>query len=301
MRRALESFLHHRSSTQLETQASATMTELLGALDNANLAHLEERLQIYNRFGECKFGFMAALRQWPENERARAGLSRSVEAMVEAELNHGDTQAATTLLADIKDVDPALIERVDKAREHEHRTQEELEAHARVGRSLAPGLGARSRMLAVFVTGGVFTLKPLLFPTHTQATYLLSSIIAVLLFSGLLLAVRQAVLESRFNRGIALGILLMLMLLVVIHGIGYARGHSVAFTATHQQIAFACTAGVLAATVDWRLVPVALSYLAGYVFVAIDPELRNVVAAANHGFGTLWVVLIWNRDLARHR
>jgi hypothetical protein len=72
-------------------------------------------MEIYAQFNQCRFGFRQALEAWPENERASAGLRRSIETMISYELAHGAPRAAQTLLAELQAPAPLLVDRVSSA------------------------------------------------------------------------------------------------------------------------------------------------------------------------------------------
>ena len=72
-REALGGFLRHRGSVQLARAADERLQTLLATLQSTARDH------VYPLLSECRFGFTQALREWPENEAARRGLSRCLE------------------------------------------------------------------------------------------------------------------------------------------------------------------------------------------------------------------------------
>src|SRR5690606_9256086 len=70
LRTAIEGFLGHRGAVQLAVDAEQSLRALESALERGDA----DRADIDRRFAECRFGFRAALRAWPENERAKLGL-----------------------------------------------------------------------------------------------------------------------------------------------------------------------------------------------------------------------------------
>jgi serine/threonine-protein kinase len=112
LRRALEAYLVHRASNDLVSHAAATL-----ALLDAPLASGTDLEKMRVRFVECRFGFQGALAQWPKNAAARAGLRRAIERMFELELEHGNIEAAETLLKEAETLGAPYVlrERLDAA------------------------------------------------------------------------------------------------------------------------------------------------------------------------------------------
>ncbi len=96
---AIEGYLQHRESRRLEHRALQSYAALCKALARDRS---EGRARaICHAFGECQFGFRAALVAWPGNKSARAGLDRALLATIEYELDEGHVIAAAALLGEV--------------------------------------------------------------------------------------------------------------------------------------------------------------------------------------------------------
>ncbi|MGM0559381.1 MAG: protein kinase domain-containing protein [Myxococcota bacterium] len=120
----LRDFLKFQTSWRLAEVAHSKLTRLEEKLDADGAA---ERNRLYPMFGACRFGFQHALEIRPDNERARAGLQRALEAMIDWELRLGEATAAEILLNSLPEPNPELAERVARAIEmREQRKRESL-------------------------------------------------------------------------------------------------------------------------------------------------------------------------------
>jgi hypothetical protein len=117
-RSAVVAFLEHRSSAALAEDAMLILGRLRvtvarerlrqEAFDNVR-AQVDAALQreVMREFVECRFGFSRALKEWPANERARAGLVEALLLMAEHQLSRGDSTAASATLREVEAPTPA--------------------------------------------------------------------------------------------------------------------------------------------------------------------------------------------------
>ncbi|MCK6552714.1 serine/threonine protein kinase, partial [Myxococcota bacterium] len=89
-RRALEDFLSHETARALAAEATSRLAELERLLGDAERAAPRDpadaairapdvpEVALYEVFGGCRFGFMQALRAWPDSPGARPGLERAL-------------------------------------------------------------------------------------------------------------------------------------------------------------------------------------------------------------------------------
>lgn len=138
-RRALAEVRRHRVSIALAREG----TRLLGSLDGIGPDALDRALT------EARFAFVQALRDWPENEDAKAGLSRCLRRAIEHELGRENAGAARALFAELKDADPALAGRIDALEKLLERRRAEAERLKRLEADQDLGVGGRARNVAV--------------------------------------------------------------------------------------------------------------------------------------------------------
>jgi eukaryotic-like serine/threonine-protein kinase len=150
-RESVLAFLRHRSSRRTAQQAARRADRLEG------MVHDEDALAADHAelVAEARFGFQQALREHPDSEEARDGLTRLVRANVAYYLARDDPRAAAQALDDLPEPDDALRQRVerelaqlaesDAAREREIA---ELRERARQGVLLStPGVARRAAIL----------------------------------------------------------------------------------------------------------------------------------------------------------
>lgn len=108
LRRRVERFLEHRGSSELAGAAEADLRLLEAAYSQG-----APESEVGELRARVRFGFGQALAAWPGNERARGGLQRCLELTIERELRAGRHALAATLVAELPDARPELVERVE--------------------------------------------------------------------------------------------------------------------------------------------------------------------------------------------
>ncbi len=157
-RRAVEQYARHRGSRKLAHDAKQSLTLLLHTLEHEPKGE-ERTLAVFNRLGECRFGYRAALAAWPENEAARKGLDRALLAVVEHELADGDPNAASALLREVASPPPELAARIEAAIKKRADDDERLR---KLEGDHDPTIGSRTRTGIGAAFGVLWTLSPLL-------------------------------------------------------------------------------------------------------------------------------------------
>ncbi len=150
LRQAVADYVRHRGSVALASAASERLAEF-----RAQLASTTTERDAPARIGrlgtECRFGFVQALRDWPDNAAAREGLGECLELMAENELAQDNPVSARSLLTELPSPRPDLEARVSSA-EAAHRLRHERAAEAeRMEREFDLSTAAGPR--AAFVTG----------------------------------------------------------------------------------------------------------------------------------------------------
>src|SRR5262249_14195284 len=110
-RGAVAEYLRHRGSIALCDAAAAQLAEVRAALSALAGGGADSR-RVHRVMGECRFGFMQALRAWKDNAAARAGLSECLGAMIEHELSQQDREGAAALIAELPEPRPDLEQRL---------------------------------------------------------------------------------------------------------------------------------------------------------------------------------------------
>jgi serine/threonine-protein kinase len=290
---ALRDFLQHRGSTQIAAEADAELTALL---DELARPEGEERQGLYRRYGQCRFGYLQALRAWPENPDARRGLSRAAEAMIGFELRHGRPDAAASLLAEFDAPPPELAARVDEARRSE-------EEERRRGRELDPSIARPFRAWAGVVMAGLWTIGPLIAdwlqghggfdPSHTAALAATGFTLVVVL--SVAWWARRAVAQTAVNRWARNAVLFAVTTQLLVHVGAVLLGWSVRSTISYDFLIWFCMSTMLAVTLERRFLVASAGYLAAFFTVGTMPEHALKMMAVANGTLTLAAALAWPR------
>jgi len=148
-RRALVDYKQHRRASELTRQAETRQDDLYEALDGEE----PDEAEVYEIFGECRFGYDEALEVDPEYDPARDGLQTVMERMVEWELDQGGIKAASLLLSELPESRPHLEERLERLREREADREQQFEQLKEFEREQDIELGRKARSLFCLALG----------------------------------------------------------------------------------------------------------------------------------------------------
>lgn len=118
LRAAIGEFVVHRDALQIANRADALLDRVASGASEDPRAEL----------ADARASFRNALALWPQSDRARDGLDRTLDALCELELEDGNPSAAAAWAAQRSRPSPALDARI--AREHEAREREARELAA---------------------------------------------------------------------------------------------------------------------------------------------------------------------------
>jgi serine/threonine-protein kinase len=145
-RDALAGYLRHRGSVQLASAAEERLLTLLATMQSTTPD------RVYPLLSECRFGFQQALREWPENEVARLGLGRCLQATASFELSRGRLDAARALVAELTEVPEALAKELAAAEKEEAAKAKERARLENLRRQHDVRLYQRERVLVYAIT-----------------------------------------------------------------------------------------------------------------------------------------------------
>jgi hypothetical protein len=164
VRGALEAFLEHQGSRELEQQAESRASELLTLLKGT-----ADPLRVSRLFSECRFGFQQSLRVWPENAHAKAALARITAEMVRFELKQGSVRSAQALLSELMEPPADVVAALAQAEAAEAEKAREVERLHQFALSVDPLTGSRVRMLLATALGSLWAISPLLMGRYHAA------------------------------------------------------------------------------------------------------------------------------------
>ncbi len=289
-REALGGFLRHRGSVQLAAAATERLADLERMLKSAPSD------ASYRLLSECRFGFTQALREWPDNEQARRGLSRCIEVTAEAELQRGNLAAARALLGELESVPSALHARLSALERAQSDDKQRL-AHLR--NEMDPKVAERQRV-AVFISTLIAILivvaLPLVFPSLPQrlGTWYLAELMGIVLavFGVAVFIGRRSILSTRLNRRLVgmvgaagVGVLVERVVCALL-------GMSARDTVINNfvLVMMVCITGGL--TVHWGFYWSAAALLAGLVAAALVGWEAQIFAVATMG-ALIFAILSW--------
>jgi hypothetical protein len=300
LRLAIGGFLEHRGSIRLANEAEERLEKLLEARSLEAADESERRLTLYHLFGECRFGFLEALRTWRENEAARAGLSRAIEAMIEFELSANDGRAASILLAELPAPSEELRTRVAKAVEAANLEKERAQ---KLSAEHDETIGRRTRAFVGMIMGSLWTLGPLLWAYLTPRWEFARShwmaidfaLITGVIGQGLYWWARDSLSKTLINRRLVWTVRITLWLQVVLYVGAYLAGISSAHTHVMLVFLWAVVTSATANSVDRRLTPAAIVSVIAFLVAASFPDtLFWMMALSNFGL-LVNIAVVWTR------
>lgn len=277
MRRAVSDYLQHQSSGALAAKAAErarALAELLDRPRDDTTAAVADQLST-----EARFGFREALRAWPDNPRARAGLQRVLELSCGFAIERGAHAQALALLDALPDPHPGLARRVERlgqnldAQGERVRDLEELEH----GVDLAVHKGSRawgSIVLGLVIVGSVGALTAARVAGVHEPGYPDAMVVVTLtaIANGYVQRTRADTndINLRIHRLLesslisAVGQLAVCWILVI----DFTQGLALTMAS------FTVTAMIATVTISWLIAPAALTLLATAVALMLWPTLR---------------------------
>lgn len=302
-RQAIDTFLLHRSSQQLSDEAGVRLGLLQERMERAQEEDDESApFEISRLFGESRFGFEQALRKWPENAQAQAGLQESLEAMAVWEITQGHQQAAAVLLAELERANPDLEERLEELAAKQAETAEQLEELKRIQRELDPQLGVGQRSYLALLLALIWGLYPIIALVLESYKYHRmgygSHIMCALLFIGEVVcgAViwRRTLLQNRINRQImsmalmtGIGLLLLWLAAVALR-LAIPQGMLL------TNLVFFMVSSMTAITVDRRLLGAATIHLLALFAGMFWMKYVFWISALGNTLSFTLTALFWN-------
>jgi eukaryotic-like serine/threonine-protein kinase len=292
MRDALTDFLRHRGSVELGEEASRRLDEL----DAAVAAGCDE--EAHRLSAECRFGFQQALRAWPENAAARAGMTAYLERAFALEVARRNHAAAGALLAEMPErraVLEAQLEALGRELEAEARAQADLTRLRHEGSfaiSLRQRVVVQFGLVASLAVAGVLVLAlegrgVALFTLRNVAC---AQAVVIVVFLAALALGRRRLLANRVGRQYAVVITADMAACLAATIIGLAAGIPVATVTALCFVMCALTCVFAAVVFAQRFIELALALVAGAIGCVVFPDqvaLVHIGVAVMSGLVTL--------------
>ncbi len=288
-REAVARFLRHRHSRTVARQARQRL-ETLRETIAASQDQAGNAVRVHDLFGQCRFGFHEALREWADNPEARQGLQEAIECVARFEIDQGNPHAAEVLVGQLPQPNSSLQKKLDGLKQKVQKEREAVAALRKLGRNLDLTAGSRFRrhlfsgillFWAVVALGAGFlrrTLSILITPAH----YLFAMALLLAVTLAVLWWQREVLLQNAVNRA------MMVLFLLVVVGffpqamVGVRWGLPFDKVVALALAVLALGASMVAATINWRIWVMALSYwVAMGCAVAWPAWSLETVAGAN--------------------
>ncbi len=290
-REALSGFLRHRGSVRLARAAEERLQTLLATLQSTS------KENVYPLLSECRFGFTQALREWPENAAAKAGLTRCIEAMAQYEISQGNLAAVRSLLSELTHPPAELVAAADELEKSAAESKRRHERLEHLSQEMDPKVASRQRAL-VFVTTVLATgFSALIPPSEFErfGTWNLTvrmcfpiGILAIAVFLG-----RRSILSTRLNRRL-IGMVAVAGLMVLVQRVlAGAMGFSNRETLLHNFVmvlAVSITGGI---TLHWGFFWSAGAMVLGLTTAILIPGYESPLFNLSTAGALIFSVLSW--------
>ncbi|MCA9577125.1 MAG: protein kinase [Polyangiales bacterium] len=317
-RSAVAAFLEHRTSAALADDAKLTLSRLRVSVARDRLrqetfenarAPVDAAMQreVMREFVECRFGFSRALKEWPDNERARAGLVEALLLMAEHQLSRGDATAASATLREVETSDPderALIEALEQKVAQRLERQARLE---RIGYDQDPKYGRRDRalfvlivsfVLGVFPVGGFIGLRMGWYEYATWHSFAFTGgLAATLIIGGALF--RRRMMPNRAGRRFVVAMVVLCLLTLLNRVVALTLGHTEFRDVALDVFLFGTGAAMVGTLTDRRFLALAVAFTTCGLLIAMFPAYGMLLIGLAAWLGPGWTAWSWLRSAAR--
>ncbi|MDI1434550.1 serine/threonine-protein kinase [Polyangium sorediatum] len=227
-------FLRHRSSLGIANAARERLAALEEAIHKGG-PELVASAEILGGLSECRFGFLQALREWPESTLAREGLTRSLALLVEREIVLENPANARALLERMEGEHAALEARVAalEVKLEERRRLERKAAEMVKEMDSSVGRGPRTLFVSAVVVTGAVAMGALSIreastrrPSPWADVLVFDAVILSLFLAGLFFG-RRRLLTNLFNRRLLFTVTASFALNALHDVLSYVRGEHV--------------------------------------------------------------------------
>lgn len=317
-RSAVVAFLEHRTSAALADDAMLILGRLRVSVARDRLrqeafenvrAPADAALQreVMREFVECRFGLSRALKEWPENERARAGLVEALLLMAEHQLSRGDGTAASATLREIESSTPdedALIAALEQKINARIERQARLE---QIGYDQDPKYGRRDRalfvlivsfVLGVFPVGGFIGLRMGWYRYETWHSFAFTGGLAATLIGGGLIF-RRRMMPNRAGRRFVVAMVVLCVLTLLNRVVALALGHTEFRDVAFDVFLFGTGTAMVGTLTDRRVLALAVAFTTCGLLIAMFPSYGMLLIGLAAWLGPGWTAWSWLKSAAR--
>jgi eukaryotic-like serine/threonine-protein kinase len=293
LRAAIEEFLEHESSRELTDQAYQRL-ETWKALPEPR-----DPIAIQNLFGEARFALQQALREWPENARAKRDLLSCLELKFEHDLSRDDFDSASVILDELGERRSDLADRLGELRVRMEKRRGELDGLRKLqaGRNLEVGRRTRAflMVLQAISFGAIPPLAVLFRRMGMEIGYnyfYATSALKAVYFAFLWIWARDSLSKTAVNRQLSAAVALLIFVEIGIRPFAQNLGHPIEHSLLVDFGVYFLVNATLAITIDRRISWALPAYLAGAMLSYASPENVFWFLGATHfvvGMSMAWV------------
>jgi serine/threonine-protein kinase len=229
---------------------------------------------MYQLFGQCRFGFQAALRAWPDNAAAREGLDRALATMATHELDHGDARAAAVLIAELSKPNAELSARHATV-EHDATEKRKRLERFELDQDVRAGQLTRSFFLALL--GILWSAIPLTGNFVDHLSHAQSFAAPVAMLAGIIVFgwwARESMTKTALNRGILMTVIIGVVLHGTVEGLAWIGGLDLASTHLLALAIWTGASAVGAVFLDRSMVVPVLGFVGAMAVTILAPAHR---------------------------
>ncbi len=284
-RRRIDDFLRHRGSLALSRAADDVLSRAVSIASTDGLVpDTSNRADVGRQLTEARFGYVQALREWPENAAARSGLQRCIEAMIEREFEQRSPIAVRSLLAELPERRPEIERRLEQLEAEIAFARERDEQLRRQAIEQDSSVSLRSRMLvlvgifAAFIATSVDATRRELrtgLPPPIRDSLRFDAILIALVGLGIFLGRRKLLVNEVSRRMTWVGAL-AIAFGCISDVFAAARGLDSRIASMYAMLVLAAGFGVAGVTLMRGLLVAAASQFVGACVAALVPWLATV-------------------------
>lgn len=276
-RRAIDEYMKHRHSRRLSVEADERTTRLERML---SATEKSDEVDLYRLFGECRFAYRQALREWPENKMAQSGFRRLLEMMAYDELERGDLKAATILVGELSVPSEPLTRALANLRARRSEETDHVAKLLELERDGDTRIGLRERANWLFFMGLIWGGFYVVLGTLTRMTPLRFAHEAYLIINGafgvfLLVATacfRGTFLTTQVNRAFLWSVWMAFSLASLWWSLAWWNDLPFGHAMAGNLLLYGTICVMAKLIIDPVLLWAGLAYLVGVVAVVVWPE-----------------------------
>ncbi len=294
-RRAVMDYLQTRGALSICAQATNKLQRLK--------AGHESPVEIYRRFGACRFGFEEALRLTPQLSAAEEGVKDALEFMFRFEIERRNAEGAEVHLEELRALKLAQprLEALDASlstlRAEDEKTQAELQRLKGLEQDLNVDIEGKKRSAVVLIFSACFVLFGALLAERVEVLpphpTLWARMVVVIGFALIGWFGRTTILTNTATRRLGLAALVLSVALLLNRILALMIDVSVDEVLIFDQLVAATGLGIMTAAIDRKLIFATLVMTIGACVSAAYPAHSAAAFATSMSLTMGCLVLAW--------